>query len=85
MPTLKMRPYEVTALREKEKGLELKLMLKEFEDEKFKIGEQIYYGYPLEHSGRIEGILTKGNFLYTKEIVLDKYDFIYRNADQRYV
>lgn len=43
-------------------------MLQENEGEKFKIGEPIFYGYPLEHSGRIEGILTKHNFVHIKDI-----------------
>lgn len=79
MPTLNMRPYQLGALetKGKDRGFELKLTLKE-SDYKFKLGESIYYGYPLEHSGRIEGILTKNKFNFAN-INLRNYELVRKN------
>ena len=65
------------ANRGKDRGFELKLTLKE-SDYKFKLGEPVYYGYPLEHSGRIEGILIKNKFVCA-DINLKSYELVRKN------
>lgn len=52
MPTLHMKKFEVLSVKNHKNLYELKITLKNNEKE-YKMGEQVYYGYPLEHSGRI--------------------------------
>lgn len=56
MPTLYMRQFEFKPIRkEKRDDIELRffVQLTEPAKETYKLGETIFYGYPIEHSGRI--------------------------------
>ena len=74
-----MRHYKVLGVSNQQKLYELKIILTN-EKETFKLGEQVYYGYPLEHSGRIEGILTPSTFLSFPDVKLSNYEFIRKNV-----
>jgi hypothetical protein len=49
------------------RALKFLLEITEPEDKSIKLGNHIYYGFPLEHSGRIEAILTRESFLFSPD------------------
>ena len=81
MPSLKMRQFDVAA-EKMDKKTTIKLMLNQQEG-KFKLGETIFYGYPLQHSGRIEAILTKTNLVYSNSFDFYNYDFMYNKFSEK--
>jgi hypothetical protein len=74
MPSLYMREFKLKPIvRESIVRFEVELQ-QEAAKEYFKLGEPVFYGYPTEHSGRIEAILTKSKFVFA-----DSENFALRN------
>ena len=57
-------------------------LLQEPAKEYFKLGETVFFGYPQEHSGRIEAILTKNKFIYvdSESFQLKNYELYLRDT-----
>lgn len=71
MPSLRCKEFLVSeSINRRNKSYVVTLNNKESEEEKqksIKLGSEVFYGYPLEHSGQVEAILTFTSFEYTKD------------------
>jgi hypothetical protein len=84
MPSLSMRPFEfkpvVVNRRDNRVDIRFGVKLTESESQNYKLGEAVFYGYPIEHSGRVEAILTKKDFhAISSSMNLKKYQRIIQN------
>lgn len=84
MPSLSMRPFEfkpvVVNRRDNRAEVRFGVKLTEPANQAYKLGETIFYGYPIEHSGRIEAILTKKDFYaVSSSMNIKKYQRIIQN------
>lgn len=66
MPTLEMKEHQA-CLEDDKRSIRFLLEITEPEDKTIKLGNHIYYGFPLEHSGRIEALLTREGFQYSPD------------------
>lgn len=66
MPTLDMKEH-IASVEDDKRALRFLLEITEPEDKTIKLGNHIYYGYPLEHSGRVEALLTREGFQYSPD------------------
>lgn len=72
MPTLNMKDHQVI-LEDDKRSTRYLLEITEPEDKTLKLGNHIYYGFPLEHSGRIEAILTRDSLQYSPDFRPENY------------
>lgn len=58
MPSLKTKNFFSTQLTDKRGKKYFVVEMKNDQDTKFRVGEEVFYGYPLEKSGKIQAILS---------------------------
>lgn len=83
MPSLKVKSFFSSEEKDKRGKKYYVLELKADKEAKFKVGEEVFYGYPLEKSGKVEAVLSKEEFNYSNN-EFDSYNYdIDRLADFR--
>lgn len=83
MPTLYMKPFKSGKYKERKQTF-YTITLQNDEKLEVKLGEGIFYGYPSEHSGRIEGILTRAEMRYLMDFDPENYHHYIRNNEDMY-
>ena len=78
MPSLTIKQVEAIVKETKRGNRSYNLRVMEPDAAEIKMGEQVFYGYPLEHSGEVEAILTRGEFKF-----VDKFDPINYGSNDR--
>lgn len=58
MPSLSMRKFKSKAVKQKY-SVQYNITIENEEKKDLKLGECVFYGYPNEHSGRVQAILSK--------------------------
>lgn len=66
MPTLDMKDHQAI-LEDDKRSLKFLLEITEPEDKTIKLGNHVYYGFPLEHSGRVEALLSREGLFYSPD------------------
>ena len=62
MPSLTIRPFNSNVIVSRSKKSFVVRVIAAEEEERIKLSSEVFYGYPLEHSGQIEGILSYNSF-----------------------
>lgn len=65
MPSLKIKMFEPIVKTSKRDLISYNIKILEPDITEVKMGSQVFYGYPLEHSGEVQAVLTKSEFKYT--------------------
>ena len=73
MPSLNIKNTEATVMASKRGNVTFMLKVMEPDIEDVKMGEQVFYGYPLEHSGEVQALLTPKSFKCTEKF--DPYNY----------
>lgn len=67
MPTLKIRNFFSNQERDKRGKKYYVLELKTDQEVEYKVGEEVFFGYPLEKSGKIQAFLTREKFIFSNK------------------
>jgi hypothetical protein len=84
MPSLKTKSFFSTELKDKRDKKYFVVEMKSEQNTKFRVGEEVFYGYPLEKSGKIQAVLSPEEFVSdNNEFYVDNYEEMRKINDIR--
>lgn len=75
MPSLKIKTFEPIIKSSKRDTINFNMKILQPDITEVKMGSQVFYGYPLEHSGEVQAVLTKSDFKFTDKFRPSDYSF----------